>query len=210
MLDFDWELPSSLNAIQEAISNYLCVLHQLWPQDPSAMILQRVLVRHKWVANASDLSLRIALISDFFNAVLRLNASRASNRECVLSYEEQEKCLKDILRNSNVSPEVFGTNPLQKASKAPKSAQLSDSSAGASSTPRRPFSRPERQKAITGPNGMQLCFGFNNHKGCFNSKTSSGCKNIQGREFAHLCNWFMPSKGGPCFSQNHCRKNHSN
>lgn len=50
----DWDTPSRIMELQEALENYTAVWFELWPIDPSPHIIRRVLLYTNWGAQAGE------------------------------------------------------------------------------------------------------------------------------------------------------------
>ena len=120
VMDFLWEEPSTLTHVQDAIINYQTVLHMLWPTDPSAIILLKVLTKFKWINAGESLKEKVNTCTAFFNSVMRENAGRAVRGETVMSFEEQEALLKDVL----IAHGLPGTVPVGRIPKVETSKQM--------------------------------------------------------------------------------------
>ena len=44
--DFAWEDPASMAEVTESLVNYMTALHQLWPYDPTAIIMLRLINKY--------------------------------------------------------------------------------------------------------------------------------------------------------------------
>lgn len=197
ILDNQWENPASLYAIQDAIANYGVLLHHLWPLDMSFHIMNKVLVKYRWVALADSMKTRVEVISQFFNSVLRANSRRAANKEAVLSFSEQETIMKSSMTKNGLTPEFViqgQPNRRNENGKGQKPAQ---------SQTQRPRNSPLYF------NNTKVCSIFNSTDGrdCRSTPTPTGCKARDGTEYAHVCNRFLPDKKRHCFLT-HRRKDH--
>ena len=75
--------------LQEGVNNYTIMLHALWPQDYTGVVMWKVLIEANWGEYATnDEKKRSELVIDFFNAVLRDNCGRAVHDEYPLVYEQ--------------------------------------------------------------------------------------------------------------------------
>ena len=184
--------------IQDAILNYQAILHHLWPMDPTGIIIFKILNKYKWIQNAEGLKEKVAASTAFFNSVMRENAGRAVRGEVVMSFEEQEMLLKDVLIAHGIPNSVpIGRIPKVDVQKQKQRTPETRSTAGGSKHP----SAAKFQVAKVG--GLGCCYGYNEGV-CKNpTKTKAGCKDTLGREFAHNCNKFLTS------SQTHCLGDHS-
>lgn len=200
VFDFCWDEPSTMLQIQDSILNYCFLLHNLWPYDTTGLQILGCLTKYRWIAHAPDMKSRTQIITAFFDTVLRINAIRATNKECIMSAQEQEDTLKRVLIKHGMKPEV----PVQEKPKA---------SPSSSTTPRIQQARKPMQERRPPPsvNGLQCCWDFNSLDGskkCRNSPTSRGCKLTDGRELAHACSAWIPGKKTWCLNTSHPRSKH--
>ena len=75
--DFTWEDPASMAEATESLVNYMTALHQLWPYDPTAIILLRLINKYKWVNMSNDLREKVSVITTNFNTIMQDNAGRS-------------------------------------------------------------------------------------------------------------------------------------
>ena len=195
--EFDWESPVSLQNCYEALCNYKTVLGQLFPWDSTGNIMERVLVKYKYVSSAEELSTRKNIIIDFFDAVMKSNAIRATNSAPYFNFDEMEAQLKDSMVRFGVQPMV----PIPKV--FPKQGQ-SGNRGGQSGGQRgsgRGENRAKYPPAAVG--GVLLCYNYNSLSGkrCSNLATKDGCKDNTGKAFLHLCNKYVSEKGSYCFQK---------
>ena len=186
-------------AVQDAIANYAVLLHHLWPLDQSALIMNKVLVKYRWLAQADDMKTRADIIASFFNNVLRANSKRAANREAVLCFNEQEATLKTTMAKFGLAPEFGGKVQSRRENKP----QRPTYSAQAQSKPQKPRYGPIMF------NNTKVCFGFNSLDGreCRSTPTATGCKDKNGVEYAHVCSKYLTDKNKHCFMA-HKRRDH--
>ena len=75
--------------LKEGAFNYINIMHKLWPTDPAAQIIYRVLEEYRWAVIAGDdKKLRANMVRQFFNTATEENAGRAVIRSQCLSFEE--------------------------------------------------------------------------------------------------------------------------
>ena len=197
-LDFNWEAPSNLSQVTDALLNYSTVLMHLWPYDQTGLIIMRVLNKYNQIACAPTLSERVTVITSFFNLVLRENAARACRKEVILSFSEQEECLKTLLASSGLSSAV----PTSRAPKPPGYTYSNDRSKFMNNRPN-PF-QPQTSGSGSSSSkvvmfrGYPICFGYNRGS-CRNPPIPYGCKDQRGKEFAHQCNKWIHSRNTHCF-----------
>ena len=203
-LDFNWEAPSSLSQVSDALLNYCSALMFLWPYDQTGLILMRVINKYNYCAVAPSLTERVNLISSFFNCVLRENAARASRKEVIMNFNEHEETMKSVLTTAGLSntvpagrnfiPEQHGSKPRTQFPSNNKNFPTSSAAANSG-----------RNKVVL-HNGVPVCFAFNNGS-CRNTRSSTGCKDSRNKDLAHVCNKFIDAKTGFCL-QNHARVKH--
>ena len=209
-IDFSWENPNNLTQIQEGFNNYKFLLYLIWPADPTGMIMHNVLSTYKWAAGAGDQRTRQSIVTSYFNTALRDNASRATNKQLVMSVKEHERIFKDCMIKMNVRPEI----PLMSQQYNQQAFQQ-----GNQSNTNKPFSSNPQTgnkqggqniKKRASSNGVPCCFTYNSMesgRSCRNKLTATGCRDQQGRSFAHACNVWMEAKKGHCLGR-HKRRDH--
>ena len=105
MVDLDWQIPDTLTKFREALDNFSAVHFMLWPLDCTGLCMTRLMNTYNFCSNAENNNKRLQILRSWFNDVLRLNAERAVNEECILSYSEMETILKETLRVNGVIPD---------------------------------------------------------------------------------------------------------
>ena len=96
----EWLEPTEIKHLQEAILNYVVLLHALWPVDYAGMVITRVLVEANWgIAAGGNEKARVALVRKFFDDTVRDNSGRAVRREPPLSYEEAKAKWTRVVEN---------------------------------------------------------------------------------------------------------------
>ena len=160
----------------------------------------RLLLRYWFISATQDPKLKITVICAFFNAVQRMNSKRAANMTVVLSFEEQEKLLKETLAAHGLRSEV----PYEGAARN-YDRQASSTLYSASQLSLRQQKPPARGKNAL-VNGMRTCYDYNNGK-CSRKAINGGCENPKGDKFAHNCNVFLKDKNASCHGK-HPRKDH--
>ena len=203
--DFAWVEASTLAQAQEAILNYSVLIHHLYSWDTTGFIIQRVLLKHNWLARYAVMTVRMTIIRTFFDGVLRINAAKASNNRGVpMSYKEQLELMESITdRIHNPSNGGGGGHTAQNSGfKIPRSA-ASNPGPG-----RQGAAGPKKEDKRARWNGLLLCYDYNSMKGtvCSRPSTPAGCKDGKGAEFAHKCN--MRTSGGNFCKLDHRRADH--
>ena len=96
----EWLEPTEIKHLQEAILNYVVLLHALWPVDYAGMVITRVLVEANWgIAAGGNEKARVALVRKFFDDTVRDNSGRAVRREPPLAYEEAKAKWTRVVEN---------------------------------------------------------------------------------------------------------------
>jgi len=194
-LDYCWESPSSLSQVSDALLNYSVILLHLWPYDQTGLILQRLINKYNYFSCAATLTERVNLVATFFNTVLRENAARAGRKEVIMSFQEQEDALKNVLTAAGLSntvptgriPRVENVKPRFKP--APSSTFVPNSGAGLAN----------RNKIVL-VGGKPICFNFNNGS-CRNPGSPVGCKDARNKDFVHQCNKWDATKNAYCLAR---------
>ena len=192
-LDFNWEAPSNLSQVSDALLNYCTILLHLWPLDQTGLILLRLVNKYNYFPMANSLTERVNLVSTFFNTVLRENAARAGSKAVPMDFAQQEETLKNILTSSGYSNIVpTGRNHRQDLDKFKP-------------VPNRPNPPAIQHQNQNKPKVLMIgsnpvCFNFNSGH-CRNTGSTSGCKDQRGREFAHLCNKWLDAKQAYCLGR---------
>ena len=200
-LDYCWESPSSLSQVSDALLNYSVILLHLWPYDQTGLILQRLVNKYNYFSCAATLTERVNLVATFFNTVLRENAARAGRKEVIMSFQEQEDALKNVLTAAGLSNSVpTGRIPRLDIVK-PKYKQ------GPSSTftPTASLGQSNRNKVVL-VGGHPICFNFNNGS-CRNAGSPIGCKDARNKEYVYQCNKWDSTKNAYCLAR-HPRVKH--
>lgn len=224
--DFWWTEVDGVKLAQDCILNYCSLLQILWPQDPTGIIMMRVLHKYGWVATAHDESKRVQVISAFFDCVVKANCHRAVNGKPVLKAEEVEARLKLTLNNFGLKDEIpFLAVQANNSTSSAASVAGSGGGGGSANTAAQQRSRQQtsnnrgggqrqqgKRRDYASYNGLGTCYGYNDPSGdkCKNKRGSSSgtCKEPSGnKEFAHVCNKFLVSKGNFCYGK-HPRAEH--
>lgn len=225
--DYWWTEVDAVKRAQDCILNYCSLLQILWPQDPTGIMMMRLLHKYGWITTTQDESKRVQVINAFFDCVVKENCYRAVNSKPVLKAEEMEARLKLTLSNFGLKDDIPFLNNQTNSGGASASASGGSGYNGNSQGngggwqqrnkqqggQRRGGQRSQdRKREYASYNGMGTCYQFNDPSGnrCRNKKGSSSscCKAPNGeKEFAHVCNKFVVSKGGFCLGK-HPRADH--
>ena len=195
-LDYAWENPTSLSQISDGLLNYSTALMHVWPYDPTAIILMRIINKYNFASAAPTMAERLSVLTAFFNLVLRENATRAVRKDVIMSHEEQEESFKSILVSSGYNSAV------------PTFTRIPRVDSDGSTKPR--FTPPSRSAPLTQNkprinvvmhHGSPICFNFNTGS-CRNPTSSVGCRDAKsGKDFAHACNKWVMAKNAHCFAR---------
>ena len=206
-IDFSWENPSNMTQIQEGFNNYKFLLYLIWPTDPTGMIMHNVLSTYKWAAGAGDQRTRQTIVTNYFNTALRDNAGRATNKQLVMSFKEHERIFKDCMIQMNVGPEIplmsHNNQTFQQGNQSNASKPFQSNSQNGNKQ-----GNQIKKRAMV--NGVPCCFTYNSlesGRSCRNKPTATGCRDNQGRSFAHACNVWVKAKKSHCLDR-HKRREH--
>ena len=201
-LDFAWENPTTTAQVSDTLLNYATALFQLWPYDPTGLILMRVVNKFNFASAAPTVSERVSVITAFFNMVLRENATRAVRKDLILDFDEQIDCFKNILSASGYSSAIPSSYKIPKPDSDGFKARFTPSS----SRPTSSFSTPKPKANVVLHNGVPICFNFNSGS-CRNPSSTVGCRDSKAsKDYAHVCNKWIQAKNSHCF-QRHSRVN---
>ena len=179
--DFAWETPTSMAQIQDAIATFGLVLHAIWPFDPTALIINKVLAKYRWFSVIERPATRVAAVTKFFDYVLRVNADRATNKRCIMSFKEQMEAAANILTNSGFNSAL----PFDKPGNQSGGQPAARNQQGGRDKNRKKPGRAEFEN-------KGLCFNWNSMiEGvtCKNAVPGTDtCKDEKGRTFMHRCN----------------------
>lgn len=218
LYDYAWEDPCSLAEVTDSILNYITILHQLWPLDPTGTIMLRVINKYKWINVATDLKDKVSVITAFFNAVLQDNAGRSVLEETILSFKEQEEIMKLSLTAHNLPNSVpTGRIPRHDQDQGNKGKRFSNMNPPSSNQsynrtnnrnnsgryntgnhingkrPNNPNTRPRASF-----NNLGVCYSYNNNN-CKNTPSQHGCKNGN-QDLAHVCNVWVEAQKSFCLA----------
>jgi hypothetical protein len=205
-----WERPRSVLEVQCALANLAEVMAALWPQDPTARVLNRVLLAYEF-GRAYDGGERdkCRLLEDFCDTVLRENARRAVTGGPPLSFQQSKERWRDLVelrRPSQTARKAEGSGSMNRSGGDRRVNRGAGSNGGgvqgaAKSTV---FTRSTTVRF----NGDLICYHFNNAgKGCGRQLKGSGCDNGKGGVYAHVCNHEF-SSGLYCFAKHARCANH--
>lgn len=176
--------------------------------------------QYGWIAVTSDENKRVAVVQAFFESVIKENCQRAVNKKPPYKAEEQEALLKRILIRYGLKEDVPFLAGSLYAGGNDGSADRKPAGGGAAGTSgqqqqqyNKPKNNPKnRERKFATYHGLGTCYGYNGKFGdkCRNSKgsSSSTCKDPRDKkEYAHVCNRYVPDKNGFCLGK-HPRADH--
>ena len=205
--DFAWVEANTVNQCQEAMLNYDCINHHLYSWDYTGLVMQRLMIKHRWLAAYQSVpTTRVNLVKLFFNSVLRTNASKAVNREAPLDYKEQSELLDGILAAGG-QPITAATSPNYQIPKNQGKSSGGNQWAGSSNTAAGGNNNKKKDNRKAGRD-EKFCWAHNSMAGenCSNTRTSTGCSDGKGGNFTHKCNIKLPD--GRYCNRSHRRKDH--
>jgi len=195
--------------IQMALGVFTEVYANLWPQDPTPRLLNRLMVEYEFGAAIADSERdRCRVMEDFVDDVLRESAGRANRSKPPLSYRQLRERWRD-LTDKKRGP----TNPVQKPAAShtgPVAASSSGSSRGGKTNSGGRGGRSGTQQRGTAAKfgGNAVCYLFNSRKnGCPRTSKPGGCDDGKGGIYAHVCN-FESSPGQHCLAAHPRHANH--
>ncbi len=201
--DFNWSNISNIKSLQDSIINYGLTKQMLFPYDQTGYLFMKLYNHYNWLQGAGNDLRRINLMQEHFNFVMEANASRASKKQSPFNYDEMEKSIKKMLDNKGLpnSPTAL----LEKSTDIGNQKKVVNSQKSSSSSAFGPnknkFSSPQSKSRF-------ICYDFNNQgKGCTRSKSAGGCKDANGKEYAHNCLFYDMVKKQYCYGP-HSKQNH--
>ena len=215
------EAEISLRQLEEGLHNYKAVLHALWPQDWTGLVLDRVLFEVKWgEATGLDEKKRVKLVRMFLTDVLKTNAGRAIHLLAPLDHEHVRAKWTKI-----IEAHVPGGVGYSGTWGGGGGAALSDGGArgrgrgrgrggAAAGTAAAATANVGRGRGGIGRGagyfgapaqlqGLEVCFRFNSITGCHRTMASAKSCKEGSRVFLHACDWLDPTSG------KHCLKDHA-
>ena len=203
--DYCWEVPDNVVKIQDAFYNYCALIHNLWPFDPTGVMMLRLMNKFNWLGHVEYVKTKVDILNGFFNETLLVNAQRAVNEDVIMSFSEQEELLKELMVKNNVRPEVpflaqqktfnnhnQNQNQQRQFSQSytiPKVRQRQGGQQGGQQGGAGAYQAPTRPYANI--NGVSTCRYYNDRNGGACNNTRAGrdrCKDRTGKEYLHLCN----------------------
>jgi len=211
--------------LKGGVLNYLNIMHKIWPLDPAAMIIFRVLDEAHWASIAGDdKKLRANMVRQFFNEMAEENAGRAVvHGMCLTQPEARAKWLRLVER------EFPHTSAMNSAARAGGGGGGSGPKAGGAAGKK--FGKAGGQAGAGGGGagstggsgggnggggkqgsvfatpiprfqGLSVCWSFNK-AGCTRpAHGTNSCKDPNSPSiFAHVCNYWDPATKQHCYGQ---------
>ena len=218
--------------LKDAVDNFATASQQLFPLDPTPIIMYRVLSKYRWAAAVLDGSARRQIIINFFNSVMRQNVNRASRQAAPICFAEMETTMRTTFLNDIRMP--GDTALLGRVAPPPPAVTAQQFSGGVQRGGRggrgnrghrggrggqqggRQAAQPQQQqneadKRVPIFEGKGVCYKFNRFgpQGCDRPKEDGGCRSKDNTgHWAHVCNQLVTEKDDFCY-QNHSRTVHS-
>jgi len=167
----EWEQPSEVRHLQEAVLNYVTILRQLWPYDYGGLVIMRVLVEEKWgEVTGSEDKARVKLVSKFFDDVVKENSGRAVRDQPPLEHDEVKKKWSRTVEDMFPNLTVLGLLAKAKTQQSATGGQQKQGGSGAAKTRGRGrggatpgVGGVARQTAMLG--GLSVCYAYNTATG---------------------------------------------
>ena len=222
-MDYDWSKPQTLQHIKGAMNSYGGVLHELFPTDWTYIALMKTLNRYRWISRCPSDEFKRAIITEYFNNVMKANAVRAGQGAPPLSYVEHVAKLVVAMEEYGVDtrvPTITGMEiehntaggSQQASNNAPQFGQgcgrggRGGRGAGASQRGGRGGGRGGGRVATF--NGKGVCRDYNDStKQCQRAPSGVGCKDEAGNWLAHVCNIYNKPAAKYCLAK-HPRYEH--
>lgn len=204
--DFNWTNISNIKGLQDSILNYGLCKQMLFPYDQTGYIFMKLYNHYNWLQGAGNDHRRISLIQEHFDFVMEANASRASKKQPPYNYDELEKALKRLLDNKALpnSPTALWERASSDNMAQKKPSFNQKPSASSFNQNKNKFG----SNSATQSKSRFICYDFNNQgKGCSRTKTAGGCKDSNGKEYAHNCLFYDMTKKQYCYGP-HSKQNH--
>lgn len=213
----------SISQVEEGLHNYKAILHALWPQDWTGLVLHRVLFEVKWgEATGMEDKRRARLVRIFLTDILRTNAGRSIHMLPPLEYEQVRARWVRIMETHIPGGAALsgliasmgggGGGAADGAGRGRGRGRGRGSAvAGAGPAANQPAGRGRggagRGSNSFGPpaqlQGVEVCFRFNSVSGCQRQMASAKTCKEGIRIFVHACDWLDPA------TNKHCLKDHA-
>ena len=90
----------------ECLGRYASVNQQMYPLDTSPATIFNVLQKYRWAVAATNGAVRRNIITNFFNIVMRLNASNFNSHLPPLTYSEMEVEIRKVFVDEKITPDT--------------------------------------------------------------------------------------------------------
>ena len=217
----------ALLEIQEALINFSDVYADLWPEEDTPRIIQRVLVHYNFAAGTRTSEAdRCKFITEFCDSLLRDNACRALVSDPPLSFRRaKERWTEMAERYPQTAHAAYAAPAAHAAYAAPAPAPVQQQASQASSNRGRGGSnrgagtgsgarggsqfKGRTARHFVGGVGYPVCFDFNRASGCTKrAPKGCGCEDARGAIFAHACNFYDTTTGKFCLAVHPREGNH--
>ena len=215
-LDLDWISPPNLQAIQDALVNFMILSQQLWPTDPTPACFWKTLVYFNWASELHNAKLQKDIIFSYFDRVGRENANRAVRGQGPFSQAAHVVEFRNTCADFKVNPDTLLFTSSATASKGAGQSQGQKSSSQPKQKKGKAKDTPKPSDKAKWPTyqGLGVCFSFNSMKAdakCTNTATEKGCEGVNKKGektlFAHVCAEWLGDRKGHCLGP-HPRREH--
>ena len=207
-VELAWEECGTIDHIKEALVNYLAINQQLWPLDTTGVSMLRLMFKYRWVSFCADSKVRREIICSWFHMVSLQNASNALNDKPPISFECQEKTLREVVEKRNIKFEVptnSYTIPKKEYEKSAQGGRVGNNTQTGSSG--RLGTTQQNLKQVATYRGNMVCYSYNNLKTCAGLLPGGKSCKKGDKTLEHVCNLF--ANGNFCLKP-HPRKKHVN
>ena len=190
------------------------VMADLWPEDNTPRIIQRVLVHYNYgAAMKGSEADRCRFILDYCDSLLRDNACRALVMDPPLSFRRAKEKWADMAERcpaGNTTSAGFNSSGSGQQNQAGKGRANNKTGSAAGSGNRAGNSIKGRvARYFVGGTGFAVCFDYNKATGCTRRPAKGcGCDDGRGGVFAHACNFLDTSTGKWCLALHSRDGNH--
>ena len=206
--------------IQEAVLNLADVMAELWPEDDTPRIINRVLIHFNYGAGLkSSEGDRCRFIVDFCDSLLRDNACRALVMDPPLSFRRAKEKWADLAErqggqfssNGVATPasQSSGGNGGGGNANRSRGGGRGGGATGGGSARAGNSTRGRVARYFVGGTGYAVCFDYNKVGGCTKrTPKGCGCDDGRGGVFAHACNFLDTSTNKWCLALHDRASNH--
>jgi len=178
-LDGDWETPTKLKAVQEALINHAAISRALWPMDDTPEVIWKVLVRGDWGGVGESDSSKAGLVTAFFNSLMVENAAGAVRKNPPADYRRAREIWTNVLEGHGVGA-AGGTGGSGSGYKGQEKKGGGKFKAG------------DTKQAVAKVGNSFVCHRYNEGTGCPRFPQGQGCRGKNNQVFAHNCNFQKP------------------